>query len=164
MLQLSWLSRSAQAGYFTLALVALLLGFMGIVTPLLPTTPFLLVAVWAAAKSSQRLHHWLLIHPVIGPPLMAWRQQGAISASAKRCAMLMLALSGLIVIALNLPWVILVACLCLFLAVGVFIGSRPLPSAPFVPSLKICETISLYQGGRVYADIRAYSDPEAYHE
>src|SRR5690606_32520714 len=100
----------------------------------------------------------------------------AIPSSAKRLAISMLIASGLILVVLDLPWMILVACLGLFLAIGIFIVSRPVPAAqpalsanpfepfPLIGMARQCETIRLYQGSRVYADIRAYSDPEAYHE
>lgn len=67
-----------QLFYRTLAVLATGLGMVGVILPLLPTTPFLIVAVWAAGKSSPRLELWLLEHPQFGPLLKGWRDRGAI--------------------------------------------------------------------------------------
>lgn len=58
------------------------LGAAGLVVPLLPTTPFLLVAAWAASKGSPRLARWLHHHPRLGPTLQAWREQRAATRQA----------------------------------------------------------------------------------
>src|SRR3989338_6935428 len=65
---------------------ALLLGLVGIVLPLFPTVPFLLLAAFCFARSSQHLHDWLTTHPRLGPPIARWNESGAISRQAKRLA------------------------------------------------------------------------------
>jgi len=79
--------------YIVIGGLAVLLGVIGIFLPLLPTTPFLLVAAWAFAKSSPRLEHWLVTHPRLGPPLRDWRERGAIPARAKVIAIAAMAAS-----------------------------------------------------------------------
>lgn len=79
--------------WLTLGCVSLLLGAAGAVLPLLPATPFLLLAAWAFARSSDRFHHWLIGHPVLGPPINAWKTRQAISRKAKMAAMASLAFS-----------------------------------------------------------------------
>ncbi len=69
--------------WFFIGLVALALGAIGAVLPLLPTTPFVLVAAYAFARSSDRLHTWLLGHRVFGPLIDNWHRYGAISRGAK---------------------------------------------------------------------------------
>ena len=73
-------------------------GIVGAVLPLVPTTPFLLLAAFAFAKSSPRLHAWLTTHPQFGPLIENWQQHRAIGRGAKRTALLFL------VLALALSW------------------------------------------------------------
>lgn len=59
------------------------LGVLGVVLPVLPTTPFMLVALWCFARSSQRFHDWLYHHRMFGPPLQKWETHRVIPAPAK---------------------------------------------------------------------------------
>ena len=68
-------------------------GIIGAFLPVLPTTPFLLLAAWAFARSSPRLEAWLLDHKTFGRPLRDWRERGAISRRAKTMACLLMAAS-----------------------------------------------------------------------
>ncbi len=56
------------------------------IVPGLPTVPFMLVALWLFARSSQRFHDWLYGHAVFGPPLRQWRAHGVIPIKAKVAA------------------------------------------------------------------------------
>jgi uncharacterized membrane protein YbaN (DUF454 family) len=78
-----------------LAGICVLLGVIGIVVPVLPTVPFLLVAAWAASRSSPRLHRWLLTHPRFGRPLRDWEDAGVVPRGAKWLATLMVSVSGI---------------------------------------------------------------------
>jgi len=82
--------------YLLLAWAALALGVVGIVLPGLPTTPFVLLAAWAAARGSTRLHDWLRAHRTFGPMIRDWEAQGAVSRRAKWTATLMMAVSAVI--------------------------------------------------------------------
>jgi len=74
--------------WIVLGFLALALGLAGVVLPLLPTTPFMLLAAAFFARSSPRLHQWLLQHRLFGPPIRDWRDHRAISPKAKRMALL----------------------------------------------------------------------------
>lgn len=72
----------------SIGLIAVGLGFIGIFLPLLPTVPFLLLAAFCFARSSERLHNWMMEHPTLGPPIHDWQKNGAISRRAKKLATL----------------------------------------------------------------------------
>jgi len=84
----------ARAVYLGLALFFLLLGAVGIFLPVLPTTPFILLAAWAAARSSPRLLAWLQDHTIFGPMIRDWRQGGVVRRRAKWMATAVMAASG----------------------------------------------------------------------
>jgi uncharacterized membrane protein YbaN (DUF454 family) len=65
-------------------------GIIGAVLPLIPTTPFLLVAAYAFAKSSPRFHGWLINHRRFGPLILNWQRNGSIDPTSKRLALLMM--------------------------------------------------------------------------
>ena len=69
------------------------LGALGAVLPGLPTTPFMLLALWAFSKSSRRFHHWLFAHRVFGPPLQQWCMYQVIPLKAKLLSVTMMSLS-----------------------------------------------------------------------
>jgi hypothetical protein len=81
-------SRLHRGLYLALAYICLGLALIGIVLPGLPTTPFVLVAAWAAARGSDRLHQWLMTHRLFGPMVRDWQAQGAVSRRAKWAATL----------------------------------------------------------------------------
>lgn len=66
--------------------VALLVAVAGIFLPLIPTTPFVLLAAGCFSKGSPRLEAWLLAHPRLGPPLRRWREHRAVPRRAKLAA------------------------------------------------------------------------------
>ena len=77
-----------------LAWVCILLGIVGIVLPVMPTVPFLLVAAWAASRSSPRLHQWLHTHPRFGHLLLDWEEHGVVPRSGKWIATVMMSASA----------------------------------------------------------------------
>lgn len=103
-----------------LAIVSLALAVLGVLLPGLPTTPFVLLAAWAAARSSPRLAAWLESHRLFGPLIRDWRTGGRVSRRAKWsaaiamtvCAALLLwlvrpraaAMGGIAVMAIVLVW------------------------------------------------------------
>jgi uncharacterized membrane protein YbaN (DUF454 family) len=90
---------------------------------------FILVAAWAFARSSPRLHQWLRGHRHFGEPLVAWERHRAIPRRARRVALAMLALSYAITVAVLGPLApaSIVAGVCIA-AVAIFILRLPVLS------------------------------------
>jgi hypothetical protein len=83
-----------------LALGCVALGVVGAFLPLLPTTPFLLVAAWAAGRGWPQLEAWLVAHPRLGPPIRRWRDHRAVPRGAKWAASVTM-LSSVVLLALS---------------------------------------------------------------
>ncbi|WP_084545465.1 YbaN family protein [Cupriavidus malaysiensis] len=86
-------SRAVRALWVTLGLLSLALGVIGIFLPLLPTTPFVLLAAGCFARGSARFHRWLLAHPRFGPLVYDWQVHRSIPRRAKCLALSMMWLS-----------------------------------------------------------------------
>ena len=111
--------------WFLCGCTALLLALIGIPLPGLPTVPFLLLAAFCFARSSKRVHDWLMTHPRLGPPIHDWQRSGAIRPAAKRLATLAIGVTFGISLVLGLkPWVLAVQAVVLT-GVLIFIWTRP---------------------------------------
>ncbi|MFN3809206.1 MAG: YbaN family protein [Roseateles asaccharophilus] len=86
LLRLCWLL----GGFASLAL-----GVLGIFLPLLPTTPFVLLAAFCFSRGSARYEAWLLNHPRLGPVVRDWRATRAVPLRAKQLATVMMTLSSI---------------------------------------------------------------------
>lgn len=111
--------------WLTLGGVFLGLGLVGVLLPVLPTTPFLLLAAGCFAKSSPRLHRWLLAHPVFGPPIRNWEENGAISRPAKRLAVGSMVAVVAVSVLLGLSWKLLLVQTVLIAVGSAFVLTRP---------------------------------------
>ncbi len=116
--------------WLTVGFGALGLALLGVLLPLLPTTPFLLVAAFAFARSSQRLHDWLVNHPRLGPPIQDWRHNGAISRKAKIGAVLAMVAAFAISLGLGVSTTVLIIQAVVLSAAAAFVISRPTPKPP----------------------------------
>ena len=80
--------------FLGLGLFCLALGFLGFALPGMPGTPFLLLAAACFAKSSPRLHDWLLENKYVGPMIKNWHETRSIPRRSKRIALLMVFMAG----------------------------------------------------------------------
>lgn len=110
------------AGLFFVAL-----GLIGIPLPLLPTTPFLLLALFCFARSSPRLHAWLLHHPRLGPTLRAWERHRAIPRRAKVLAGAMMAASLVLSLLLAVPGYAIALQALALAGAAAYVFTRPSP-------------------------------------
>jgi len=100
------LSTKTKNGLLVVAgFISIALGVIGIVLPLLPTTPFILLAASCFAKSSPRFHRWLLQHPSFGPLIETFQSGADLPISTAYRIILFVWLSlGLSMFLLNNPW------------------------------------------------------------
>lgn len=91
--------------YLAAGLVSLALGSIGVILPLLPTVPFMILAAFCFANSSPRLESWLVEHPVFGVHIKNWRDRRAITRRGKWAATVAFAVSCVLALLfVELPW------------------------------------------------------------
>ena len=116
-----------RAFWLLLGLTSLALGVIGIVLPLLPTTPFLLLSAFCFARSSDRLHGWLVTHRLFGPMIDNWHRHRAIARSAKMAATAACAVVFALSLVLSVPVAGLLLQALVLLCVLTFIWTRAEP-------------------------------------
>ncbi len=115
--------------WVAVAAISFSLGMVGIFLPLMPTTVFMLIAVYCASKGSPRFEQWIRSRHYVGPLLLTWEQERAIPRRAKLAAVGMIAASALLIIwSLDGGWLRwgLVAFL---LIIALWLATRPEPSS-----------------------------------
>lgn len=115
--------------WVSLGLTCLGIGAAGAVLPLIPTTPLLLLAAFCFARSSKRLHDWLVSHPTLGPPINDWRRHGAIRRSAKLLATASVAAAMAVSLLLGVGAALIALQAAVLLGVLVFIWTRKEPGS-----------------------------------
>lgn len=111
--------------YITVGWVCTGLGILGAFLPVMPTTPFLLVALWAFSKSSPRLQKWLFDHPRYGKTLRDWHVHRAIRRDIKVIAVTAMAASVVMVNWMTDSMVAIFLHASLVTITALFILSRP---------------------------------------
>ncbi len=118
--------RMAVLAWRALALVFLGLGLIGIALPVMPTVPFLIASAWAASRGWPAFEAWLLAHRVFGPPIVQWRQHGAIPRRIKWLSCSMMACSALgMQFFPAIPLWLRIAVPVVMLGVGIWLWRRP---------------------------------------
>ncbi|MDC0146958.1 YbaN family protein [Amylibacter sp.] len=105
--------------------IALILAILGVILPLLPTVPFLLLAAFCFARSSEKIHKWLINHPRYGPPIYNWQNSGSINLKSKKLATICMVFALILPIYLGLNWFIIIIQIIVLSCVLIFIWTRP---------------------------------------
>lgn len=120
-----------RAVFAVLGTLFVLLGVVGIFLPVLPTTPFLLLAAACYARASRRIYAWLLQHAHFGPIIREWREHRSMPYRAKRRALWLIALSFAISITFFVPgWGAKLAMAAAGLVLGAWIARIPSRDTP----------------------------------
>lgn len=117
-------NRVIRSCIFVLGTLSVVLGAIGVLLPVLPTTPFILLAAWCFLRSSRRAHNWIYRQPLFGKALRDWENARSIARSTKVLAISMIVLSLVIIwVKVCNPWIrYLVTILLLF--VSIFISKQ----------------------------------------
>jgi uncharacterized membrane protein YbaN (DUF454 family) len=102
-----------------------LLGIIGAMLPVMPTTIFLILALACFSRASPRLEHWLLHHPRFGPSLRQWREHRAVSRRGKAMACLGMAIGFVAMCLGHPPWWVIALVGAMELAVLIYLLRRP---------------------------------------
>ena len=107
--------------------ISIVLGVLGIFLPILPTTPFLLLAAACYVRSSESFYTWLISHPVLSKYILAYLDGRGIPRKAKRYTLVTMWLTmGLSMLVVPL-WQVRILLLCTGLAVSTYIWRLPEP-------------------------------------
>ena len=122
-------SRIVRGLLFAAGLLSVGLGVLGVFLPVLPTTPFMILAAACFAQSSDRFYQWLLNHRVFGQMIRDWREHGTIPLRAKLIAIPLIVLTigaSILFVVPLLPVKILLGCIGL----GVIVFLLRMPTTP----------------------------------
>ena len=120
------LGRWTRPIYLSVGWAAVALGIIGAFLPVLPTTPFLLVALWAFTRSSPAAAAWLRGHPRLGPYVTDWQDRGVIPLRAKILAVTMMSASyAWLTMATEAPVYVKIGVGVVLAGVAAFVTTRP---------------------------------------
>lgn len=102
------------------------LGFLGVFLPLLPTTPFLLLALACFARSSPQIHTWLVNHHILGQYVRDWERDRSIPVRAKILSIVMMSASfAWLALGTNAPAIAVWMTGGILVLVAIYIVTRP---------------------------------------
>ena len=111
--------------WFIIGIVSLALGAVGIILPLLPTTPFIILAAFSFGKSSPALQAWLESNQTFGPIIADWKKNGAIAPRYKAIAVTMMIAALILSVVLDVSATIIAIQAICILAAATFVLTRP---------------------------------------
>ena len=111
---------------FTVGFISLILGIIGLFLPLLPTTPFILLASFSFLKSNKKYHNMIIKHKKFGPIIKKYQEKGAIDKKIKIKAITMIILGiGSSIYFFKMKTIINILLIIIGLSVSLFIVTRP---------------------------------------
>ncbi|WP_108651385.1 YbaN family protein [Dongshaea marina] len=121
------MNRGVRYALLALGWLSLGLGILGAILPLLPTTPFVLLAAWCFGRTSPRFHQWLQNHPRLGPFVKTWQQQGGVHRRTRNRALLLMWVSLVVsMLLLGRVWSTLLL-IAVGLSVSAYLYKKTLP-------------------------------------
>ncbi|HWR77536.1 MAG TPA: YbaN family protein [Thiobacillus sp.] len=124
-------SLTVRVVFLALGTLFVALGIAGIFLPVLPTTPFMLLAATCYARASTRFYNWLLNNRMLGPTILEWRRYRSIPYRVKWTAIILMAVTLSISIVYFVPWLELQVALAIFgLLLGAYLYNIPSRDQP----------------------------------
>ena len=101
------------------------LGFVGVFVPGIPTTIFLIIALWAFTKSSEKLRHWLLNHKRFGPILNNWQEHKVVPRKAKILMVILMSLAVVLFYYSSQNLYLTIGLIIILVSVAIYVISLP---------------------------------------
>ena len=101
------------------------LGFVGVFVPGIPTTIFLIIALWAFTKSSEKLRHWLLHHKRFGPILNNWQKHKVVPRRAKILMVVLMSLAVILFYYSSQSLILTIGLIIILVSVAIYVISLP---------------------------------------
>ena len=109
----------------SLGLLCVGLGFVGVFVPGIPTTIFLIIALWAFTKSSEKLRYWLLNHKRFGPILNNWQEHKVVPRRAKILMVVLMSLAVILFYYSSQSLILTIGLIIILVSVAIYVISLP---------------------------------------
>ena len=109
----------------SLGLLCVGLGFIGVFVPGIPTTIFLIIALWAFTKSSEKLRYWLLNHKRFGPILNNWQEHKVVPRRAKILMVVLMSLAVILFYYSLQSLILTIGLIIILVSVAIYVLSLP---------------------------------------